>query len=68
MAVMGAVDDDLAAAVNVTGDETVLPDVGEQTVTPTVEAVQPDGVGVGVGDELLPNISFMSMALAAAPG
>jgi hypothetical protein len=48
MAVIGNVD--LAAAVKRTGELTVLPEVGEQTLTPTVVAVQPEGgVGVGVG-------------------
>jgi hypothetical protein len=61
---------DFAAALNVTGDESVLPGVGAQMVTPIVEALHEPGVGVGVGDgvELVPNMSFISMALAAAPG
>ena len=40
---------DLAAAVKRTGELTVLPEVGEQTLTPTVVAVQLEGGGVGVG-------------------
>jgi hypothetical protein len=45
--VIGSVD--FAAAVKRTGESTVLPEFGEQTLTPTVVAVQPEGGGVGVG-------------------
>ena len=47
MAVIGSVD--FAAAVKRTGESKVLPEIGEQTLTPTVVAVQPEGGGVGVG-------------------
>jgi hypothetical protein len=40
---------DFATAVKRTGELTVLPEIGEQTLTPTVVAVQPEGGGVGVG-------------------
>ena len=75
---MGRVD--FAAAANVTGEAMVLPAAGEQTVTPTVAAVHPEGFGVGegvglgegVGDGLglgeVVNASAMSSAVEAAPG
>ena len=43
MAVMGADEDDLAAATKATGELLELPEVGEQTVMPAVVAVQGPG-------------------------
>jgi len=57
---------DWAAAVKCTGDATVLPGAGEQTVIPMVLAAQPEDVGGGV--LVLPNMSAISAAAAAAPG
>lgn len=39
----------MAAAVKFTGEPTVLPAVGEHTVTPFVLATQPEGAGAGDG-------------------
>ena len=65
---------DFAAAVNLTGDATVLPGPGEHTVTPVLPAEQAVGFGAGVGlgegeglGEAV-NASVMSAAVAAAPG
>src|SRR5579864_4852570 len=52
---------DFAAAVNFTGDATVLPEPGEHTVTPVVFAVQLAG-------DAVPNRSAISAVVAAAPG
>ena len=63
MAVMGA--EDFALATTWTGEESVLPEAGAQTVTPMVDAVQPPGDGLVVP---VPNTSDMGETPDAAPG